>query len=104
MNYPPARCPKPASAWIMQVPVISTGHFPKEDCDLLFADEPMMHSTSFDPPSVLLAIEDPEDNLPWDKLSITTRGLIKSFHELGYRYLRLDRDGDTISDRTTFNW
>ena len=70
----------------------------------LFDDEPLMESTSGDIPTVLLHIEDPEENLPWDKLAATSQALIKGLRELGYHYLRLDRDGDVITGMPTFDW
>src|ERR1035441_664449 len=122
LNYPAARPPhrsskvwKGGSPWIMQVPVISTGHFPKPDCDLLFCHA---YLTDWPDPRQDVIKQDagytavlrlPLPNLAaefscWRELTPATRRLLTAFARLHYAYLRLDPDGEEIDGLRTFHW
>ena len=101
----PRRPRRKGDLWIMQVPVISTSHFPADDCDLLFdAQATCLVGFNDEIPTAILHLEDFEQNLPLDRLAESSRQVLRHFHDLGYAYLRLDRDGDVVPGLPTFDW
>lgn len=85
----------------MHVPVVSTGHVP-------FADhQQILQRGDFyfqDPHSwVCIMIEDGPTE--WDDYSPEFQAVVAFFHNLGYRYLRLDGEcGDVIPELPTYPW
>ena len=96
-SYPPFIVPK-HDRWIMQVPVISTSHFTRAQCDELYRSA-FLKDSEF---SCILCLEDYTtefDDQPAEVLAV-----FKFFHELGYRHLRLDPDGDVVPELPTHDW
>lgn len=92
--------------WMMQAPVINTGHMLKSDDDRLRADErrergagPIMADLQ---PGWLLLIEDFAHEFKGH--SDAFLHLLETFHNLGFHYLRLDPEGDVLEDLPRFEW
>lgn len=86
--------------WVMEVPVISTGHVSRADADLLEHGE-NSHAITQDEFSVILIIED-ENNFPECSPAFNT--LLTAFRDLGYGHLRLDVDGEEVDGLPTYDW
>lgn len=100
-QYPRARVQiKPIAPWVMQVPVISTSHFSQDDCDLLMEQE-FCFMYDYDGRTAILIIEEPDNP---EELSAEAASLIERFRSLGYKYLRLDPNGDVLEGLPTYEW
>jgi hypothetical protein len=99
----------------MQVPVISTGHFPKADCDLLYRHACLTDWRDprqvVNPPdagyTAVLRLPLPDlaaEFSCWQELTPASRRLLTAFAQLHYAYLRLDPDGEEIDGLRTFHW
>ena len=95
--YPPAICPQ-HDRWIMQVPVISTSHFTQAQCDELYRGA-FLKDSEF---TSLLCLEDYESE--YDDQPAEVLAVFCFFHRLGYRYLRLDPDGEVVPELPTYDW
>lgn len=84
--------------FIMEVPVISSGHFSPADLETLYDKEQAM-AVSDDGDFTLIYIEEYEDY----NLSPEGAALLKHLAELGYFYLRISAEvGDTVAGFPTF--
>lgn len=88
------------SAWIMAVPVISTVHITADDRRRLIAGATGDILAEIEGGhGHIIVIEEPDD---WTEYSPAMQTLLAAFRELGYKYLRLDSDGEEIADVETF--
>lgn len=97
--------------WCMVVPVISTGHITAEDAQQLDHDAASGHPSPVmgalcNECGWLLSIDDDLVEIPdqWPGYSPQFHHVIKTFHTLGYQYLRLDSEGDTVPGLPEFEW
>ncbi len=95
------RPPHPAEGWVMQVPVIMTAHFPRTDCDLLYQHAIFIEQEDHRSAIIILNELKPEEKA---MLAPSTLDLMDHFSSLGYKYLRLDPDGEGIEGIPTFDW
>ena len=96
VTYPPA--PKELNAWCIVAPVINTAHFTESEASLLHNGHAILNDNHQDGRTCLLLIEDIQ------QCTDATRRVIQHFIDLGYRYLRLDPDGEKVAGLPTFDW
>lgn len=95
--------------WIMQVPVISTAHITRSDSDVITLTPALVDGHMCEIPAcadIILIKDDGGDqqNLWSRHMSCEFCKLMNTFRQLGYCYVRLDRDGDQIEGLPTFDW
>lgn len=95
----------PSDCWITEVPTISTAHITLEDSEKL-----AMPDLFCDPDSNKWVMDLEYGwlfnlaEVPLDKFSDGMRITIRALIESGYKFVRLDQDGDTIDGLPTFDW
>lgn len=89
--------------WTMEVPVITTGHFPQVDADRLYLGAMFISQEPEDKRSAILAKVDFEEQPILEDLSESTRAIL-GFIFSHADYVRLDPDGDTLDNFPTFQW
>lgn len=100
VTFPPCGMSRSAGApFVMEVPVINTAHFTREECDALYQEAYWKTHDDF---SVILVIEDHESD--YAHMKPETVAVIQHFARLSYPYLRLDPDGDLVEGLPTFDW
>jgi hypothetical protein len=91
--------------WVMCIPVVCTSHITEPDHDLLECAEDHVPDLMFANLEcgwiINLGSVDPAELSSFSQAFID---LLTKFHQLGYRFLRLDRDGDVLSGLQTFYW
>ena len=94
--------------WVMCIPVVGNGHITKHDHNILEGEK----SSGILPSDLVFAnlecgwIINLGHVCPIELASFSQAfiDLLTKFHELGYRFLRLDRDGDVLDGLQTFAW
>lgn len=95
--------------WIMQVPVISTGHLTRWTFDEVSSSAHKLKLRA-DPPGLsFIPIEDGllvsfAGETLINKLPADLRGCIQWAFAHGYQWLRFDCDGDTIAELPQYSW
>ncbi len=94
---------------ILQVPEISTAHITLVDADILEeASFGFNKILSYEEGFFLCVIEPSEygdiHNLYGQQLSLECLQLLRKYHDLGYLWIRLDRDADVDGYHPTFEW
>ena len=99
----PQRKPAHGQPWVMEVPVLSTGHLPEAERAIIndyTEAEPGVLAVSPAFGTLFFIIEDGADdiatNLP------TLAGIARRLSEAGFHYLRLDPDGELFDDLPQF--
>lgn len=102
---------QPRMGWkgnCMVVPCVSTIHIPKEDGKRLVEEGGLPNEgplfTRYDNGGHIIALCDEYDPSDWAQYSQEMRDLTEAFHTHGYRFLRLDAEGDIIKGLRTFDW
>lgn len=106
-DYPAAKVARVGQPFRMEVPVLCTSHFPKDDCDLLCEwDGPFCFLQSDDGNDTVIIIEDLGATRDYDRLSQAAKDVLDRFARLGYRYLRLSGGGvgDVLEGLPTYEW
>lgn len=83
--------------WFLIMPVISSCHITKEDCDILIATG---HQLDFGIATLTDIAGDPAR----EKLTESTKKLLLYLHEQGYFYVSFDSDGIVYDDLPKFSW
>ena len=104
---------QPLGPWIMQVPVISTQHLPREEAEALLALDPQdIDNSGPDDPPILAHIADgvghlfmledldAEDMPDFPHL----RQVLLAIKARGYGYARVDAQGEVFEDLPQFDW
>lgn len=87
--------------WIMTVPAVSTTHIQQSDVVKL---DNMSWPMMGDLETGWLLRLGPDVDAGFKDCSQAMRELLNAFRARGFEYLRLDADGEKLSDMRTFNW
>ena len=105
-DYPRATRPV-RELWVMQVPVISTGHITKSDAETLDEDSHcrvLLFPASEDGYLIYIGEGTDERWMNNPGLSDALKAVLTNLQSLGYTYVRFDSAGDDFTDLPTFNW
>ena len=104
---------QPLGPWIMQVPVISTQHLPREEGEALLALDPQdIDDSGPDDPPILAHIADGVGHLfmleDLDAQDMPDfphlRRVLLAIKARGYGYARVDAQGEVFEDLPQFDW
>ena len=85
----------------MHIPVVSTAHITKGDCDLLEnSPADLQVFCNYEEGFIISILEDER----LTEFSYAFRSLMDQFRNLGYKWLRLDRDGDILNGLSEHSW
>lgn len=106
-NWPtlkPAQHRHSQAQWIMQVPVLSTAHLPMETFDRLEELDQSGYLGTVGGIGALIRIGEPEEIEDETTGDAALDALYAYVSAKGYRYFRLDPDGEVCADLPTFAW
>lgn len=99
----PSRPRPDRSLWIMGAPVISTGHIPRSDADLLeelHDQHPLLFPADTESGYLLNIGEWTQD----DRFSPELNRICRDLDLRNWHYVRFDGAGDHFNDLPTFEW